>query len=406
MFVVKCNYNIKIGGESLLTRKERSSLYLRLGLRLVLIAIAVCAVALLFRPTMSLLGPFVFALIIAWLLNPIIRGLNRKLATSRRFLTFVVVFLLLAIVATLLVLLVYRVCVELVDLARNWQVLWDNLQPALNTVERFYSNIKGFFPSSVNTAFDDLGATISSWIKTTLENYSSSIVSAAGNFASGIASGIVAFIVFIAAAYFVSADYPRIRWKFRQHIGGNSKFMKTLQEATGSALGGYLKAQIILSATVALIVFLALLIWRQNYALVISLLTGLIDFIPFFGSGIILIPWAVVTLFTGNITKGIFLLALSFVCFLFRKLAEPKVVGNHTGLSSLMSLVSIYVGMKVAGVVGMIFMPVVFMVVITMYRVGTFDNCLMDIKTAILDVRKILTIPESERALFEKSKDN
>ena len=84
----------------------------------------------------------------------------------------------------------------------------------------------------------------------------------------------------------------------------------------------------------------------------------------------------------------------------------PKVVGNHTGLSSLMSLVSIYVGMKVAGVVGMIFMPVVFMVVITMYRVGTFDNCLMDIKTAILDVRKILSIPESERALFEKSKDN
>lgn len=389
----------------MLSRKERSSLYLRLGLRLILFAVAVCAAVLLFRPTMSLLGPFVAALIIAWLLNPIIRGLNRKLATSRRFLTFIVVFLLLAIVATLLVLLVYRVCVELVDLAKNWQVVWDNLQPALNTVEGLYSNVKGFLPATVNTAFDDLGTTISTWIKTTLENYSSSIVSAAGSFASSIASGLIAFVVFIAAAYFVSADYPRIRWKFRQHFGGNSKFMKTLQEATGSALGGYLKAQIILSGTVALIVFLALLIWRQKYALVISLLTGLIDFIPFFGSGIVLIPWAVVTLFTGNITKGIFLLALSFVCFLFRKLAEPKVVGNHTGLSSLMSLISIYVGMKVAGVIGMIFMPVVFMVVITMYNVGTFENCILDIKTAVLDIHKMLAIPESERALFEKDKD-
>lgn len=389
----------------MLTRKERGSLYLRLGLRLVLIAIAVCAVVLLFRPTMKLLGPFVFALIIAWLLNPIIRGLNRKLATSRRFLTFIVVFLLLAIVASVLVLLVYRVFVEVIDLAKNWQTIWNSLQPALDTVKDFYNNFRGFLPESVNAAFDDLGSTISAWIKTTLEKYSDSIISTAGNLASGIVSGLIAFIVFVAAAYFVSADYPRIRWKFRQHIGSNNKFVKTLQEAAGSALGGYLKAQIILSGTVAAIVFVALLIWRQDYALVISLLTGVIDFIPFFGSGIILVPWAIFTLFTGSVTKGIFLIALSFVCFLFRKLAEPKVVGNHTGLSSLMSLISIYVGMKVAGVVGMIFMPVVFMVAITMYNVGTFDNCLMDIKTAILDIRKTLSIPESERALFEKEND-
>ncbi len=389
----------------MLTRRERGTLYLRLGLRLVLFVIAVCAVALLFRPAMSLLGPFAFALIIAWLLNPIIRGLNRKLATSRRFLAFMVVFLLLAIVASLLVLLVYRVCVELVDLAKNWQVLWENLQPTLAVVERFFYNVRDYLPDAVNQAFDDLGETLSTWIKTTLEAYSEPVISAAGDVASSVVSGLVSFIVFIAAAYFVSADYPRIRWKFRQHFGGNSKFVKTLQEAAGSALGGYLKAQIILSGTVAIIVFLALIIWRQNYALVISLVTGLIDFIPFFGSGIILIPWAVITLITGNITKGIFLLALSFVCFLFRKLAEPKIVGSHTGLSPLMSLISIYVGMQVAGVAGMIFMPVVFMVMITMYNVGTFDNCLMDIKTAVMDIRKLLTIPESERALFEKKND-
>lgn len=389
----------------MLTRKERSHLYLRLGLRLVLLAAAVCAIALLARPAMSLLGPFVAALVIAWVLNPLIRALNRKLATSRRFLTFVVVLLLLALVVTILVLLVYRVCVEVIDLAKNWQTIWDNLQPALDTIKGFYNNFRGFLPDSVNAAFDDLGTTLSSWIKTTLENYSSSIISTAGSFASSIAGGLIAFIVFVAAAYFVSADYPRIRWKFRQHVSSNNKFAKTLQEATGSALGGYLKAQIILSGTVAAIVFAALLIWRQNYALIISLLTGLIDFIPFFGSGIILIPWAAVTLFTGSITKGIFLLALSFVCFLFRKLAEPKIVGSHTGLSSLMSLISIYVGMKVAGVLGMIFMPVVFMVFITMYRVGTFDNMLMDVKTAVLDIRKILTVPDSEKALFEKRED-
>ncbi len=387
----------------MLSRKERGSLYLRLGLRLVLFVLALSAIILLFRPVMTLLGPFIFALIIAWLLNPIIRGLNRRLSTSRRFLTFMVVFILLAMVATILVLLVYRICIELIDMASNWQSLWDGIQLAITSLEDLYSNAAEYLPLPDLSVLDDLGDTISLWIENLLKQYSEPIISAAGSVASSIVSGVIAFVVFVAAAYFVSADYPRIRWKFRQHFG--SDFFKTLQEATSSALGGYLKAQIILSTAVALIVFLALLIWRQSYALVISLLVGLIDFIPFFGSGIILIPWAIVSVLSGSTTKGIFLVVLSFVCFLFRKLAEPKIVGNHTGLSSLMSLISIYVGMKLAGVVGMIFMPVLFMVAITMYNVGTFDNCLMDIKTAILDIKKTLAIPENEKALFEKKHD-
>ena len=79
-------------------------------------------------------------------------------------------------------------------------------------------------------------------------------------------------------------------------------------------------------------------------ALIIALIVGIVDFLPFFGSGIILAPWAVVALFLGEYAEALFLIGMCVALFLFRKLAEPKVVGNHTGLNPLISLISIYVG--------------------------------------------------------------
>lgn len=135
----------------------------------------------------------------------------------------------------------------------------------------------------------------------------------------------------------------------------------------GTAMFGYLKAQLILSGVVTLIIFISLLFWGQNYALIIAIICGIIDLIPFFGSGTILIPWAVVELFLGHYGKTLFLLILSLSLFLFRKLAEPKVVGNQTGLSPLLSLISIYVGMKIGGVIGMILAPILCMIIISLY---------------------------------------
>jgi predicted PurR-regulated permease PerM len=137
---------------------------------------------------------------------------------------------------------------------------------------------------------------------------------------------------------------------------------------------------VILSGVVTLIIFLALTIWGQDYAIIIALICGIIDLVPFFGSGTILVPWAVIELFMTSYSKALFLLILALGLFLFRKLAEPKVVGNQTGLSPLLSLITIYVGMKLGGVVGMILMPILCMMIISLYRVGFFDPTLRDLK--------------------------
>lgn len=388
----------------MLSSSQRGALYLRLALRLLIVVAVICAIAFLTGPVIYLFGPFIFALVIAWMLNPLIRGLNRRLDTSRRFLSFIVVLLMFLSAGAIIALVVYKLFSELVDLASNWQAIWEGFQPVLEYIEELVDRLSTFLPVDASGFLDTLGETIVSWVETRLSSTADSLVTVAGSLATSVASGAVAVLVFIVAAYFITADYPRIRWKARQFFGQSNHFIRILRDAAGSALGGYLKAQLILSGAVGLIILVALLIWGQDYSLIIAIITAIIDFVPFFGSGIVLVPWAVVSFISGSTTKAIFLVVLSFGLFLFRKLAEPKVVGNHTGLSPLTSLVSIYVGMRVGGVLGMIFVPILVMIVITMYRVGAFQDSVDDLKAVVLDIKGILAVPPSEEAAVEASK--
>lgn len=388
----------------MLSSSQRGALYLRLALRLLIVVAAICAIAFLTGPVIYLFGPFIFALVIAWMLNPLIRGLNRRLDTSRRFLSFIVVLLMFLSAGAVIALVVYKLFSELVDLASNWQAIWEGFQPVLEYIEELVDRLSTFLPVDASGFLDTLGETIVSWVETRLSSTADSLVTMAGSLATSVASGAVAVLVFIVAAYFITADYPRIRWKARQFFGQSNHFIRILRDAASSALGGYLKAQLILSGAVGLIILVALVIWGQDYSLIIAIITAIIDFVPFFGSGIVLIPWAIFSFINGSTTKAIFLVILSFGLFLFRKLAEPKVVGNHTGLSPLTSLVGIYVGMRVGGVLGMIFVPILVMIVITMYRVGAFQDSVDDLKAVVLDIKGILTVPPSEEKAVEAPK--
>ena len=192
---------------------------------------------------------------------------------------------------------------------------------------------------------------------------------------------MISLLFFIVGAYFMTADYPNLRAKLSEWVPDIiHPHMVHIKAAMGTATFGYLKAQLILSSIVSAIIFIGLLIWGQSYSLIIAIVCGIIDIIPFFGSGTVLVPWAIVEIFLGHFSKAIFLLILALVLFLFRKLAEPKVVGDQTGLSPLVSLMSIYVGMKLGGVLGMILAPILCMIVLSLYRVGFFSPTIQDFR--------------------------
>ncbi len=103
-----------------------------------------------------------------------------------------------------------------------------------------------------------------------------------------------------------------------------------------------------------------------------------------------MVPWAFIDLFTGNFRHAVGLMVVWGIIVLFRRIAEPRVLGDQTGLSPILSLVGIYVGMRLGGVLGMILGPVFCLVIVNVYRSGVLDNVLSDVRLAAADIGAIL----------------
>ena len=368
-------------------------LILRISLRLVLIVAVLLCLGLIVPPLLSLFLPFLLAFVAATLLAPLVQKFAKRVG-GWNFWSMLFVVLMLLAVTGILVYAGYYLVSQVTDLIRSWTSIREGITDMLNQVSQFLSNNVHF--TSTDTEEYILGHLQDglSWLTGKISTWAPTVVVGVGNLASGIVSFLISLLFFIVAAYFMTADYPGLRKRLIAWVPDIIRpHMRHVKEAAGSAMFGYLRAQLILSGVVLVIVFVAMLIFRQPYSLLIAIATGIINIMPFFGSGAILVPWGVICLLVGNLKKALFLLILAFALFLFRKLAEPKVVGNQTGLSPLLSLISIYVGMKLGGVAGMILCPIACMVVIGLYGMGFFTPTIQDFRMLFGRVLEAARLP-------------
>lgn len=368
-------------------------LILRISLRLVLIVAVLLCLGLIVPPLLNLFLPFLLAFVAATLLAPLVQKFAKRVG-GWNFWSMLFVVLMLLAVTGILVYAGYYLVSQVTDLIRSWTSIREGITDMLNQVSQYLSNNVHF--TSTDTEEYILGHLQDglSWLTGKISTWAPTVVVGVGNLASGIVSFLISLLFFIVAAYFMTADYPGLRKRLIAWVPDIIRpHMRHVKEAAGSAMFGYLRAQLILSGVVLVIVFVAMLIFRQPYSLLIAIATGIIDIMPFFGSGAILVPWGVICLLVGNLKKAVFLLILAFALFLFRKLAEPKVVGNQTGLSPLLSLISIYVGMKLGGVAGMILCPIACMVVIGLYGMGFFTPTIQDFRMLFGRVLEAARLP-------------
>lgn len=371
-------------------------LILRISLRLLLILAVLLSLGLIVPPLLNLFLPFLLAFLAATILAPLVQKFAKRVG-GWNFWSMLFVVLMLLAVTGILVYAGYYLGSQIADLIRSWSSIREGITDLLNQVSQFLSNNVHFTSTDTEEYILGLLQDGLSWLTGKISSWAPTVVVGVSNLASGIASFLISLLFFIVAAYFMTADYPGLRKRLISWVPDIIRpHMRHVKEAAGSAMFGYLRAQLILSGIVTVIVFVALLILRQPYSLLIAIATGIIDVMPFFGSGAILVPWGVICLLVGRFKKAVFLLILAFALFLFRKLAEPKVVGNQTGLSPLLSLISIYVGMKIGGVAGMILCPIACMVVIGLYGMGFFTPTINDFKMLFGRIIEAARLPEED----------
>ena len=380
-------------------RVSTGTLVWRISLRLLLVAVVAVFCVTLLRPLLHLFMPFILAYAVtAVLLAPILGKVSDRLR-RRKFLSVLLIVLLLLLLVGLIGAVAYYLVTQVIGLVNNWDSTWNALIEAKDALAVFVADYSAMTVEEVNGLFDKGLGQFAAWLKNNLfnlEDIQSYLVTVKAT-APAVGSFLLAFVFFVVAAYFTTAEYPRIRGMLSRCV---PRFvrpqLRCIKEAAGSATFGYLRAQVIISGIVGLITFIALLIYGQSFALVIGLAVGVVDFFPVFGSSVITVPWAIVALLQGDWIKALFLMVMTFVLFMFRKLAEPKIVGDQTGLHPLLSLMSMYVGMKLAGILGMILMPILWMAVISLYRVGFFDPTIQDFYMLGRRIAEKTRLPKSD----------
>ena len=375
-----------------LTWPQRGALWLRLGIRLGLTALAVWLAARFGRPLLSLFAPFLLALIAAAALNPLVKKLQRLLGWNRQVLTLLLLFLIFGLLGGGLALLVYAAAGQLVSLVQNWGGLLDSLQTVMDQLEALFARLLTLVPPQVNEIVENAKDSLFLWLSEAAPAALGNLGLEAGERAMGLPAFLVALVIFIMATFLLTADYPYLRSRYVQHLDeGLLRFLGQLRTTALGAFGGYVKAEFLLSVGVFFILLAGFFLIRQPYGLLLSLGLAVMDFIPIIGAGTVMVPWAFIALFTGDLPSAVELMAIWGVIALFRRVMEPKFVGDQTGLSPLLSLVSIYVGMKLAGVAGMILGPVILLVILNLAGMGMLRGLRLDLEAAARDIAAILS---------------
>ena len=373
---------------------QRGQLWLRLCIRFFGTVLILWGLAKVGRPLLSLFMPFVLALAAAALLDPVVQLLQKRMKWSRKWVSLIVLIVLVGGIGGVIALLVRAGVQEAVSLAENWDGLLAAVSQGLETaeaaLEALLEKLPFHLPAYDEPLLDQVGLWLSQW----LEGFVPSLGNLTG-FAAARAKAVVEFVlalvVFLTGTYFLCADYPYLRTSFAKRMDENTLgWFNQVKKVSLGAFGGYLRAQLLLSLGVFCILLCGFLVTGQSYGLLLALGFAILDFIPLIGSGTVMVPWAVVALFLGNYTQAIQLMVIWGLIVLFRRVAEPKVVGDQTGLSPILSLISIYVGMRLYGVAGMILCPILLLVVLNLASLGLFDGIRADLKLAFMDLLSIL----------------
>lgn len=376
---------------------ERGRLWLRLGIRVVLLAAVILLLVYAAPPLLSLFMPFVLAVVLAWILNPSVRWLQRKLKISRKPISLIVIILAIGVVGGALFWFVYALGSEVYSLIGNWTFVGGSIESGFNELNERLNHLSALVPKEVLGLLENAYTGLIGWLRNVVPGLLETVGTKIGAFAMKVPAGVIGAVIFLVASYFVVSDYPRIRLMATERMSsGVHSFLSRVRKIALAAFGGYVKAQLILSLGVFFILLIGFWVVGIEYALLLAFVFAVMDFIPIIGSGTVIVPWAVVDIVLGNYRQAISLMVIWGLICVFRRVAEPKVVGDQTGLSPILALISIYVGMRLGGVLGMILGPVLVLIVINIYKMDVLVGTRRDIRMAAQDIRAILKPKDEE----------
>ena len=331
--------------------------------KILILIITLVSIFLLFKLALFYV-PFLIGFIISLLIEPIIKMISRGTKLTRRTSAIIVLLCIFTILITLIVWGTVSLISESADLLQSLNIyiekIYDQIQKYINSIE-----------------FDklEIPKQVISIIETSANNFLDFVTKWVSGFLTSILQGITSLpvigiyiVITILSTYFICADRLFILDQFEHHFPKLwvRKFGIHLKKLI-STLGSYLKAE----ATLILISFIEVLIglcifkWiglNVEYPLLAALGIGFVDALPILGSGTVMIPWAIISAVNGDLKLGIAIFILYVIILVVHQLLEPKIVSNNLGIHPIFTLIAMYTGFKISGIIGLFIGPIVLII--------------------------------------------
>ncbi|MCX8129636.1 MAG: sporulation integral membrane protein YtvI [Clostridia bacterium] len=329
--------------------------YYRTAVNLILIIVVFLLIYIVTKYLLPFFAPFVIAILIALINEPVIRILIKRARLPRNIAAILSLLFTISILGFLITLGIIKIYNELVVLQENLSGYIDNTSSELNhlmdRVANYYENLPESVSKAVNENLTSLAPKLEGVIK--------SLVTYLINTITSIPKVAVFIIVTLLASYFISSDRNKISNFFSRQFPDNwSRNFSGIKSDTFTAVFAYFKALLILMSITFIEVSLGLFIIKADYVLLMGLIVALSDAIPVLGTGIVMVPWITWNLITGNTQMALGLTVIYLAGVIVRQVLEPKIVGDQIGLHPLITLIAMYIGLNVFGVLGLFIGPV------------------------------------------------
>ena len=308
--------------------------------------------------------PFIIAWVIALIIEPLIKFFMKKFKLKRGAACAISLILVVLIIGSLLFLIISKFITEITSLVANFNTYYDSV----------YNLVVGFFTQYKLGAMD-VPTPVVDMVQDSLSTILKSSQGVIFSFFSGLANTITSLpnfftslVITILATIFICIDKDFVKQQVKQHVPSKwiEQFTRIFKEMCSVSIN-YIKAEAKLSIICFVYVLLSLLLINMfgikvDYLVTMAILIGFIDLLPLFGAGTIMLPWAVYLFFVGNIPLAIAVVAIWGVWAIIKQIIEPKMVSSEMGLHPIFTLLGMYAGFKLFGVLGLILGPIIILI--------------------------------------------
>ncbi|EOS77513.1 MAG: sporulation integral membrane protein YtvI [Lachnospiraceae bacterium] len=331
--------------------------------------------------------PFVVGWSIAMIASPLVGFFEKKVKIKRKAGSAFVIIIVIGLVIFAGYFVSAKLMEQVIEFAGELPDMWEGTQQEFAQIGEKLEAASKYLPDEIEVAIVKITSNVGEYLGELFGRLGSPAIETLSRFTMNLPSILIGIIMCLLSAYFFVADKDYVA-NLLHKVMTQSMLDQVNMVKRGliRAVGGYFKAQLKIEFWMYLLLVIGFTILRVKYAFLIAIGVAFLDLLPFFGTGTVLIPWAIVKFLNGEYTMVIGLLIIWGVGQLARQLIQPRIVGDSVGLEPIPTLFLLFIGYKSAGVVGMIIAVPIGIIVLTMYEEGVFDTTIDSMKVLYASV--------------------